>query len=253
MSIFISWNKWLNRSHELAQSHLVEDIESVWRTLPEDVKLIGNHVLNASSPLHIFLGTDFQWQWVLSWCRTHLHPETQQDIYVCRLSDRVQSWTISQCKKAPKVKGHVGVNLCVIRVTHLLGVDVVGHIHHMVVMVTEAFYFGHHRGLDAGLGHLISFLVDEDPAAGQRTRRKRFHSRWRGQLKNRRIWRVTISLYVKFSLEICFCKKEEKSFLFQCMFVISEISVSQQTKQAKSLSDHYWCSTPTRVIVSLVV
>lgn len=55
---------------------------------------------------------------------------------------------------------------------HLLGEDVVGHIHHAVLMVTEAFYFGHHRGLDAGVDHLISFLVDEDPAAGQRTNTK---------------------------------------------------------------------------------
>lgn len=43
---------------------------------------------NLSSPLHIFLGTDFQWRWVWSWCRTHLHPERKQTtvntlLYTC--------------------------------------------------------------------------------------------------------------------------------------------------------------------------
>lgn len=52
------------------------------------------------------------------------------------------------------------------RVTHLLGEDVVGHIHHTALIVTEAFDFGHYRGLDGGVGHLISFLMDKDPAAG---------------------------------------------------------------------------------------
>lgn len=54
------------------------------------------------------------------------------------------------------------------KVTHLLGEDVVSHVHHLVVMVTEAFYFGHHRGLDAGVDLLISFLMDEDPADGEK-------------------------------------------------------------------------------------
>lgn len=73
---------------------------------------------------------------------------------------------------APKVKVHayvcVGVNRVLSGSPHLLGEDIVGHVHHAVLMVTEAFYFGHHRGLDAGVDHLISFLVDEDPTAGQR-------------------------------------------------------------------------------------
>lgn len=73
---------------------------------------------------------------------------------------------------AVKVKGHVFVlTVCYQGHTHLLGEDVVGHVHHSVVIVTKAFDFSHHRGLDAGVGHLVGFLVDEDPAAGQRTRR----------------------------------------------------------------------------------
>lgn len=51
--------------------------------------------------------------------------------------------------------------------THLLGEDVVGNVHHSAVVVTQAFYFGHHRGLDAGVKRLVRFLVDEDPAAGR--------------------------------------------------------------------------------------
>lgn len=63
------------------------------------------------------------------------------------------------------------LNVClgVVRVTHLWGQDIVSHIHHLVLMVTEAFHFGHQRRLDASVSHLISFLVDEDPAAGKRT------------------------------------------------------------------------------------
>lgn len=54
-------------------------------------------------------------------------------------------------------------------------------------MITEAFYFGHHRGLNAGVRRLISFLMNEDPAAGQRTRqKKRFESRSKVQIKKRR-------------------------------------------------------------------
>lgn len=69
-----------------------------------------------------------------------------------------------------KVIGHVFcVRVdCGLSVAHLLREDVVGHIHYTVVMVTVAFYFGHHRGFDAGVGHLVCFLVNEDPAVGQR-------------------------------------------------------------------------------------
>lgn len=53
-------------------------------------------------------------------------------------------------------------------------------------MITKTFYFGHHRGLNASVSRLISFLMNEDPAAGQRTQQKRFESRSRVQIKKRR-------------------------------------------------------------------
>lgn len=58
-------------------------------------------------------------------------------------------------------------------VAHLWWVDVVGHIHNSAVMVTKAFYFGHHRGLDASVGHLIRFLTNKDPAARKSTKHKK--------------------------------------------------------------------------------
>lgn len=73
-------------------------------------------------------------------------------------------------------------------ITHLWGEDVVGHIHHTVVMVTKAFHFGHHSGLNASIGHLISFLVDKDPAAGQKKKQHNaFNSRSRVCLKKLRL------------------------------------------------------------------
>lgn len=61
-----------------------------------------------------------------------------------------------------------------IRVTHLRGGDIVGHVHHMVMVVTEALDFGHNRGLDAGVSRLVGFLMDEDPAAGHNRSEQHF-------------------------------------------------------------------------------
>lgn len=85
--------------------------------------------LKVSSPLHIFLGTDFQWWWVWSWCRKCLRPETQQNIYLCVYVMVHNGQNVPHAEKAepfhnarrwlfaPKVKGHayvcVGVN-CVL-------------------------------------------------------------------------------------------------------------------------------------------
>lgn len=78
-------------------------------------------------------------------------------VFVCSYFQLTQPYLTDLMLKCP-----------VIRVTHLRGEDVVGHIHHPVMVVTKALHFSHHRGLDSTVGCLISFLVDEDPSAEQK-------------------------------------------------------------------------------------
>lgn len=87
-------------------------------------------------------------------------------LWVCYL--RLRSFCLSWLSTDPIISYGSHVKTCVIRVTHLRGEDIVGHIHHPVVVVTEALHFSHHRGLDSSVGRLISFLVDEDPSAEQK-------------------------------------------------------------------------------------
>lgn len=87
-------------------------------------------------------------------------------LWLCYL--RIRSFCLSLRSTDPTVSYRSHVKACVIRVTHLRGEDIVGHIHHPVVVVTEALHFSHHRGLDSSVGRLISFLVDEDPSAEQK-------------------------------------------------------------------------------------
>lgn len=131
----------------------------------------------ASSPLHIFLGTGFLWWWVWSQRRKHLRPETHQIVYGdgTRLHKCASRSKTQRCCSAHLLvawfdfrDGFRHTHIKDVLITHLRGEDVVSHIHHTVVMVTKAFDFCHHSGLDAGVGHLISFFVDENPAAGQR-------------------------------------------------------------------------------------
>lgn len=63
--------------------------------------------------------------------------------------------------------------LLFMKITDLRRVDVVGHIHNMIVQTTKAFNFGHHRGLDASVNHLISLLVEENPTVEQREKKLR--------------------------------------------------------------------------------
>ena len=52
---------------------------------------------------------------------------------------------------------------------HLGGVDIVGRVLDLVVLVTEALDLGHHGGLDPGIVLLVRLLVEEHVAAAQYT------------------------------------------------------------------------------------
>lgn len=50
---------------------------------------------------------------------------------------------------------------------YLCGRDIVGNVHHLVVVDAEALDLGHDRGLDGRVSYLVGLLMDKHPAVAQ--------------------------------------------------------------------------------------
>lgn len=61
---------------------------------------------------------------------------------------------------------------------YLCGRDIVGHVHHLVVVDAEALDLGHDRGLDGRVSYLVGLLMDKHPAVAQINTHTHIHTKW---------------------------------------------------------------------------